>query len=208
MTVAEPDVRPMELPLLPDDLGAGAGDEPDLDEGAGARLIGFAAGHREGCAAGRAEGFAAGVEEGRAAALAEAAERAEQLAGAVADALAEQRSRWDADAERVADAVTDLAMAVAAAVLDREVSSVDDAALDAVRRALRVLPDTTDATGAVLHLHPDDAEAFAGHPALPDVRVVADPDVGPGGCRLHVRDTDVDAGIAIALERVREVLTS
>jgi hypothetical protein len=38
------------------------------------------------------------------------------------------------------------------------------------------------------------------------VRVVAVPDVAPGGCRHREGDTDVDAGIDAALARVREEL--
>jgi flagellar assembly protein FliH len=207
MSVAEPEIRPMELPLLPDEVVEPV-QEPEVDEGAGARLIGYATGHREGFRAGHDEGFRAGLAEGRATALAEAADRAERLAASIADSLGELRARWDADAERLAAAVTTMALEVATAVLDREVACLDDPGLDAVRRALKVLPESTDTSGAVLLLHPDDAEAFAGHPSLPDVRVVADAGIERGSCRLRAGDTDVDTSIAHALDRVREVLAS
>jgi flagellar assembly protein FliH len=198
----------MELPLLPEVEPAGGSDAGDdvVDDGAGARLIGFAAGHREGCRAGREEGFAEGYADGVAAGRADASARVEELAGSLGAALAERRARWDDEVDRVAGAVMAMALEVAAAVLDREVASLDDPGLDAVQRALRALPAATDTSGAVLHLHPEDADAFGGHPALPDVRVVPDPDVEPGACRLQVGDTDVDAGIASALCRAREVL--
>lgn len=209
MTLLDGAVRPMELPLLPDPVEpAVEADDEVVDEGAGARLIGFASGHREGRRAGHEEGFAAGYDEGRTAARAEAAERLEQLTGAVSAALAERGADWDRTSELVASQVVSLAMEVATAVVGREISSLDDAGLVALERALRVLPETRGTDGAVLRLHPDDAEDFGGHPAVPDVRVIADPTVEPGGCRLQVGDTDVDAGIADALQRVRELLAT
>jgi flagellar assembly protein FliH len=80
--------------------------------------------------------------------------------------------------------------------------------LDAVRRALALVP--ADAP-AVIRVHPDDlgeipAETLAELPET--VRVLADPDVERAGAVAETGPRRIDAQLMAALERVQAVLTS
>jgi flagellar assembly protein FliH len=169
-----------------------------------ARLEGYADGHAEG----RIAGFDQGVAEGRAAAAAEAAEGRRRLAAAL-DGLrvgATQISEVQAlDLTTMEDTLVDAALALAEAVLGRELEVAVSPGREAIARALQFAPA---GVGAVAHLHPDDAATLTG--ALddlgPGVAVVADPAVERGGCLLEAGDACVDAQLSTALARVAAVL--
>jgi flagellar assembly protein FliH len=173
---------------------------------------------------GRAEGHVAGYAAGLAVAAAEAEIAASQQAQVFA--AAEQRREAQLQAaldvlarmagaleqrEAVALAeiehvVTDLALQVARAVLDREVAVSADPGREAVTRALALAPQGSAAT---VRLHPADAaavgdltEAAAGRP----VTVVADASVERGGCVVDTAGRQIDAQIGTALARVAAVL--
>jgi flagellar assembly protein FliH len=171
---------------------------------AAGHAAGYEAGHAAGRAAGHAEGVRAGTTEAREATAA-TVERAVAALGAAVDDLARRDAVALTDIE---GQVVDLALELAAAVLQREVAASDDPGRDALARALALAPDR----GPVLaRLHPDDLAAL-GDDAVEveapgrDVRLVADPAVDPGGCRLEVGPCRVDATITAALARAREVL--
>ncbi|QGG94644.1 FliH/SctL family protein [Actinomarinicola tropica] len=181
------------------------------DEGyAAGRVEGRAAGHAEGLAAGRAEGLARGHAEGLAAGRDEARiEAVRDLAGALRALDAASAAADARDAVVLADIeaeVVDLALALAEAIIEREVRSVDDAARDAVRRALRLAPERG---GLLVRLHPDDITHLGDLAELSPGRaleVVADPSVARGGCLIENDATQVDARIETALSRARAVL--
>lgn len=171
--------------------------------------------------AARAQGYAMGWAEGRRAALARAeddraararaqdAEPARAVAevAGIADALVRAADRLHAEArahlDTLADAAVDLALQLAEAVLDREVRVADDPGRDALRRALAALPEPGPVT---VRLHPDDLAAL-GTGALEDrVSVRPDPTLARGDAVAETDTGSVDATVAGALARAREVL--
>jgi flagellar assembly protein FliH len=173
-----------------------------------------------------AEGFAAGHAEGLTAAAAVVAETER----AAADRLAEVQARWE---RRLASATAALGAAVARLdeatapttddvretiigsvltlvedLLGRELALADSPVLDAVRRALTLIPSDSP---AVVRLHPDDlaeisAESLA---ELPEsVRIVADLTVERAGAVAETGPRRIDAQLSTALERVQAVLTA
>lgn len=171
------------------------------------RARGYAEGHREGLEAGIREGRESGVAIARAEAERAAAERIAPLLDAVDEAHRALVARDAVTLAELEGQVVDLALALASAVLEREVSVADDPGADALRRALRLAPQR----GAVVaRLAPDDvarlgdiADVAAGR----SIEVVADPDVATGGCVVEVGAASVDASIDAALERARAVLS-
>lgn len=179
-------------------------------------------------AAARAEGYAVGWAEGRraaaeaarveaeaadAATAAEQAKTAEALAGALralaaaADGL-EQRAVTPA--VELSEVVVGAAFELATALIGRELASATDPGLDAVRRALVLLPAGRPVTA---RLHPDDASAARAAVAAMsadvlgrDVLVIADGAVERGGAVVECDATRVDAQLGPALARVREAL--
>lgn len=164
--------------------------------------------------AARAEGHRRGYEEGHQAALAAIGARVEEerqsrtasleraLTAAVS-AIATQRVEAVAVAE--VEVVT-LAIELAEALLRRELALSAVVGADALRRALDLVPAGED---LVVRLHPSDAEHPGALQALVSdrqVRVVADPAVEPGGCLVDAGPCHVDAQIAPALDRARQVL--
>lgn len=179
-------------------------------------------------AAARAEGYAVGWAQGQRAAaqaaqdgaraaealyLAQAAEGAAAVTGAVqalvraADAL---ERRAVVPAAELADAVVAGAFELAQALLGRELTLATDPGLDAIRRALDLLPAGRPVTA---RLHPDEASATIDSLAAlsadelgRNVLVVADRSVEPGGAVVECDASRVDAQLGAALARVREVL--
>ncbi|MGY1708640.1 FliH/SctL family protein [Geodermatophilus sp. SYSU D00758] len=179
-----------------------------------ARLRGHA--QREGWAAGHAEGLAA------------AAEVVAETERAAAERLAEVQARWERRlvsataalgaavtqldqaalpvAEDVRDSVIEVVLTLLEDLLGRELALAGSPGLDAVRRALTLLP--ADAP-AVVRLHPDDlaevpAEALAQLPST--VVVLGDPAVERAGAVAESGPSRVDAQLSAALQRVRAVL--
>ncbi len=164
----------------------------------------------------RAEGFEAGRQEAlREAAASTAAERAAQLRQltdaltAAARAVATQR----VDAVRVAehDAVL-LALELTEVVLGRELEVSRSVTVDALQRALALVPSGED---IVVRLHPDDLSVLdtgegEWRALLPPgaVAVVADSAVEPGGCVLEAGACRVDAQIGPAMARARALLSA
>jgi flagellar assembly protein FliH len=185
------------------------------------------AGRQLGLAEGYAEGWAQGRKAANARALQEQAQRADReeatrrqltsrsqslLASLAQSArtLAEQAvPAWD----ELADALVEGALAIAAAAFGRELASIDDATLESVRVALRVLPS---AESIALHVYPGDVQllgrdgagaATAAEPLPAGLRVVADPAVAAGTvvartC-LHTLPVDLKACLRAAEEVLR-----
>jgi flagellar assembly protein FliH len=123
---------------------------------------------------------------------------------AAADALAGRQAAAVSDLE---DSLLDMAFQLAAALLGRELSLADSPVRDAVRRALAVLPSDVPVTVTV---HPRDLAAVAEFDedagAGRRVHFDTDPDVEQGSVRADGGFRHVDASLAAALERVRQVL--
>lgn len=167
-------------------------------------------GYSKGLAAGRADGYEAGYAEGERAGLAALEQDRRNLASALA-LLGHQLGQLGAAEEALRasfdQAVVDTAMAIAEAIVARELTTASDPGREAILRAFAVAPTSVDT--ATVRLHPVDADRLGD---VTDVAraarltVVPDPSVEPGGCILQLGDTAVDATIGAALARVREVL--
>lgn len=226
--------EPVVLRDLPDTSLTSTGASPELRTGTWTRLAGAAAlgdaatesvlgelaeRSRE---AGRAQGYAAGWAEGRrraqevadriATARAAAAEETrttalEQqriLSAALEQAVAGCGSDLEARYAELAEQAVEVALRIAEAVVQRELSTTADPGADAVRRALTSVPPTAAVT---VRLNPEDlagleADLLAGRP----VTLVADATLERGDARAETETQVVDASVSAAMARVREVL--
>jgi flagellar assembly protein FliH len=173
---------------------------------AGARAQGYAAGWADGRR--RALESARDTEsqllvraaEDRAVAVAEQHRLVEALTTATERCCADLTSRYD----ELARQALDLALQIAEEVLQRELAVADQPGLDALRRALAPVDVRTAVT---VRLHPEDRAVL--DPAALDgraVTVVDDPTLSRGDARAETDLGVVDATVAGALARVREVL--
>jgi len=113
------------------------------------------------------------------------------------------RRAEDAAAHAFAAQVAEAAVAVAGAIVGRELGDETVAATAAAQRALAALGRER---GAVLRLHPADV-ALLGTGDLPgDVRLVPDPTLARGDALAETDDRTVDARIGTALGRALAVL--
>ncbi|WP_432493385.1 FliH/SctL family protein [Kineococcus gypseus] len=186
---------------------------------------GWAAGMRRAAEEAAAERLAArhaaqeaarAAETARAAALA----RAESALAAAAAAL---RAEREPAVAALADTVLELALDLAGAVLDREVSLMASPVGEAVQRALRPLDARLPVT---VRVHPDDLLALTGDGrpggagTVGDLKgadgaadagrvsFLPDPTVTPGDAIARQGDTDVDAGLRASVARALEALVS
>jgi flagellar assembly protein FliH len=175
-----------------------------------ARAEGFAAGHAEGMTA--AAEVVAETERAAAARLADVQARWERRVASATAALGAAATRLDEAAVPVADDVRETILGIVLTLVEdllgRELALADSPVLDAVRRALTLVP--ADAP-VVVRVHPDDlaeipADALAELPAT--VRVVDDPSVERAGAVAETGPRRIDAQLMAALERVQAVLSS
>jgi flagellar assembly protein FliH len=175
-----------------------------------AHAEGFAAGHAEGMR--EADAVVAETERAAAERLADVQARWERRVASATAALGAAVTRFDEAAVPVADEVREtiigMVLTLVEDILGRELALADSPVLDAVRRALALVP--SDAP-VVVRVHPDDlaeipAEALA---ELPDsVRVIGDAAVERAGAVAETGPRRIDAQLMTALERVQAVLTS
>jgi flagellar assembly protein FliH len=158
----------------------------------------------------RAEAYAQGYEAAMSDASASIeATRAAQL-GRMSDALVSAASALaGARAEMVkvveAEAVQ-LAFDLAEAIVRRELTLSSCVSVEAVTRAIGLVPSGED---VLVRVHPGDAPDPADLQALlpeASVRVVADPAVEAGGCVVEAGPCRIDAQIGPAIERARALL--
>jgi flagellar assembly protein FliH len=175
-----------------------------------AHAEGFTAGHAEGMTA--AADVVAEAERAAAARLADVQARWERRVASATAALGAAVTRLDEASLPLADEVRETVLGTVLTLVEdlvgRELALAQDPVLDAVRRALALVP--SDAP-AVIRVHPDDlaeipAEALA---ELPDsVRVIADPAIERAGAVAETGSRRIDAQLGAALERVQAVLSS
>lgn len=170
---------------------------------------------REAYERGLAEGRAAGAEQIRkethAQALKEARAEIDQLLQALTQALLEFDERKRA---LLAAAETDLialALAIAARVCKLSAEASTDVARANARQVLDMVRQTRD---AVLQFAPQDVKLLQATAAptlerwtsLRHVRLVEDPQLSRGGCRLLMHEGEVDAALETQLGRVAAAL--
>ncbi len=173
-----------------------------------AQQQGQAKGHEEGLAKGAEEGRERGHQEGRQAIEEATRTLSETLQGLLEELSAERLAlRNSAEVDLV-----NLALAVAARVVKREVRLDHDVALANVRAAVELTVKRRD---LVVLVHPEDLEAVKGY--LPELerafqdldRVDVQPDVSVdrGGVRVRNREGEVDLRIAEQLRALERSLT-
>jgi flagellar assembly protein FliH len=175
-----------------------------------AHAEGFATGHAEGMTA--AAAVVAEAERAATERLLDVQARWERRVASATAALGAAVTRLDEASLPLADDVRDTVLGTVLTLVEdlvgRELALAEDPVLDAVRRALALVP--SDAP-AVVRVHPDDlaeipAEALA---ELPDsVRVIADPTIERAGAVAETGARRIDAQLGAALERVQAVLSS
>lgn len=153
------------------------------------------AAHAEGYARGHAEGVAAGQSEVR--------RIAAQMEG-ILDAFTRPLARLDAE---VGDALGDLAVRIAGALLRRDYAA-EPALLEAlVREALELAG--SDQRQLELRLHPDDLAMLAPQLlALEGVRLSGDTTLARGDLRLHADSVRIDGSLSTRLNAVLQRIVS
>lgn len=157
-------------------------------------------------AEGYQQGYAAASEELATTSEGDRQRRMAQVTSALV-AAAERLAAERADAVSVAEVeVVALAVELAEAVVRRDLAMGHGAAADALRRAVSLVPAGED---LLVRLHPDEVVAPDELQAVvPEsrIRVVADPEVEPGGCVVNAGPCHIDAQIGPALARARQFL--
>ena len=144
---------------------------------------------------GHAAGYAAGLAGGEA----EIQRRIAQLQG-VLDGFTRPLARLDGE---VTDALSDLAVRIAGALVGRAYAADPTLLADLVREALDAVGSGT--REIELRLQPDDFNVLAPHlSGLAGVRVTPDLSLGRGELRLHSEAVRVDGTIAARLQSVLE----
>ncbi len=126
---------------------------------------------------------------------------AESLSVAAAQVVEARRSAVDVAAAEAAE----LAYELATAFLQRELA-VGRPAIEAVARALALVPDEEDLTIRVNPSDPISAEEIVAMVPDAGVKVIPDPRVETGGCVIQAGPCRIDTQLGAALERVRRIL--
>lgn len=189
----EPEIPPLEYPT-----------EEEL---AAIRDEARAAGHEEGRRAGHAEALALGQAETARQVAAAKVEAARELAQLLA--LARQFGDALADADQlIANDVLDLALHLAKGMLKTALRVKPELVLPVVREAIEYLPVV--AQPALLMLNPLDAEVVRG--GIGDEltaggwRVIDDPHISRGGCRIETASNQIDAEAESRWQRLTHAL--
>jgi flagellar assembly protein FliH len=159
-------------------------------------------------ASGFQEGFQAGLDDAAAGDEAAKSARTARLSDAIITATESARSHR-AEAVRLAEQeAVELAFELAEALLGREISLNPSLSIEAVKRAVALVPKGED---LVVRLHPGDVitpEELQALVADTSVKVVHDPDIEIGGCVVEAGPCRIDAQIGPAMERARALIDS
>jgi len=146
------------------------------------------------------EGYAAGYDQGITAAIAEV-QRLESLARNAGTVFTDFE-------EQLAPQLMALAMAVARQVVRRELTTDPAAVLPVMREAFDQL--TGSETGKQLFLNPADVDLVRAHlsedAGTSPWRIVEDPRVEAGGCRISTRESEIDATVETRWRRTVSAL--
>jgi len=188
---------PEPLDLQPHHV-AGAGPEhgPPADPFAAERAAAYQA------------GYEAAVAEAAAADAAATTGRAERLTDALVEAAAAAREQREAALAQAGREAVELAFELAETLIARELTLHPSLTVDALQRALVLVPQGED---LVVRLHPGDAitpEEVQELVKDASVRIVADPEIETGGCVVEAGPCRIDAQLGPALARARELIDS
>ncbi|MDR2787355.1 MAG: flagellar assembly protein FliH [Candidatus Accumulibacter sp.] len=165
-----------------------------------AREQGHAEGYAEGQKAGHAEGHAAGYAEGQG--------EAREIAARIAEILDNLAQAIDGIEQSVADRLLDTAVEIANQVLRQSLRIKPEILLPVVREAVEALQFSSG--NPALLAHPDDAvlirERMGDHLAHNNWRIIEDPSLTRGGCRVDLGASEVDATVETRWKRVIETI--
>ena len=150
------------------------------------------------------EGFARGQKEGH-------EQKAEELQQKLAtlhsiiELLSEPLKEID---DEIIDQLSHLSMAVARQVIRRELHAEEGEIVGIVREAMSALPASS--RKIILKIHPDDSELIRSAFSLSEVdetdeqrwKVVEDPMISRGGCKISSENSTIDATVEARLNRV------
>lgn len=150
----------------------------------------------------RQDGYEAGFADGRAAAISEAQQAARHAAAGIEQAVTAARDAVATLADRDADELVGLALAIAEAVIGRTPHDGGAAVADRVRDELARLDDD-----AVVVLTSDDDAALVREVVTTGgAQVRVDPSLHPGEARIAGRWAEVELTAEDAWQRVRQAL--
>ncbi len=154
-------------------------------------------GHAQGHGDGRREGLAMGLAEGRIAARQELAQQVQQL-----QSLMQQlQEPLDEQQGSIETALTQMALDIARAVLDREAAVSAEQLLPIVRKAVRELP--VGSRNITVLLHPKQLELIKGVSEWPaHWQLQADSRIDVGGCRVVTEHGLVDYTVELRFRQV------
>lgn len=148
------------------------------------------------------EGFAAGMKDGRAEGQAVA-----QLMQRMMEELSLSMHQFE---QNMAGDIMDLALDIAQHMVRSALHADSELILPVVREAIETLPQVNQ--NAMLYLHPADAERVRA--MLKEEyhetrwRVVEDPHLERGGCRVETATSEIDASLEARWQRIVSVLGS
>lgn len=174
--------------------GFNEGKEQGIKEG---HTEGYEQGHKEGLEAGYAEGKESGHSEGYEETRSEvntSLERLEQLLGELLVPIARHQDELETS-------LVNLTMALARAVVYRELTIDSSQIRQVVRKALESLPSTAENTR--IYVHPDDSSSVSevAERFEAAASVVEDDRLLPGGCRVETRNSLVDFTVEKRFQR-------
>ncbi len=153
------------------------------------------------------------AEQAKSAARAAVEERLQTLLPALEEAIRSLHEAKQAWLRHWENSAIRLAVAIAEKIIRRELRDAPDISLELIRAALELAAGAGHVT---IHLHPDDIETLGEQAAalvsqvvnLGPADIVADPQVGLGGCRLQTEFGEIDQRIESQLARIEEELTA
>jgi flagellar assembly protein FliH len=174
--------------------------QPTAEEIEDERAAGYAAGYAEGLEAGRAEAEAE-AERRRA----EADASLGQAHWALLQATARARAAFEQTQDDLEALAIELAIAVAEAVVGRELDRVESPGADALRRALA---EGRPRARAIVRLNPDDLAELpaSAQNETEGLELVGDAELARGDCVVETAEVTIDARVAAQLARAAEVL--
>ncbi len=156
-------------------------------------------------AAAHAEGFEEGYSEG----LRLAEEQQKDALARIAQLAEDSRCEANELLHSLDGEVFDLSLLIAAKIVEREVHLDKELVLEITRRAL---DEVRQSLVTEVRVSPQDHAIVAAHwgtlhPSLsPDVALVPDEEIQPGGCVIETRTGRIDAQISTKLSQVSEAL--
>jgi len=166
-----------------------------------ARQEGYAEGQERGLNAGRTEGYMAGLQQGQKE-VTETVQHLRQIAAAFGTEVAQA-------SETMAPEMLNVALDISKAMLKTAITARPELLLPTVSSAIHALPCLQ--LPALMYLHPDDAVLVKEHMGEELTqngwRLVEDPELERGGCRIETGTNQIDATLPTRWHRIAESLS-